>query len=73
MLSRLEGWGFRCLFGCLLAVILSASLLTGSWQTVGYGLGVVLGILSGGLYSASGSTRGRMGDSSTGAHDGRKR
>lgn len=54
-MTRLEGWGFLCLIGCMVAVALSLSLLTGTWQVVGCGVGVLLGILSGGLYAASAS------------------
>lgn len=56
-MSRLEGWGFLCLIGCAVAVALSLSLLSGIWQAVGCGVGVILGILSGGLYAASANTR----------------
>lgn len=52
-MSQREGWGFICLMGCLVAVALSLSLLTGDWQAVGCGLGVILGILSGGLFAAA--------------------
>lgn len=54
-MSRLEGWGFLCLIGCMVAVALSLSLLSGTWQIIGCGVGVMLGILSGGLYAASAS------------------
>jgi hypothetical protein len=52
-MPRLEGWGFVCLIGSLVAVALSLSLLAGTWQAVGCGVGALLGILSGGLYAAS--------------------
>jgi hypothetical protein len=51
--SRLEGWGFLCLMGCLLSVTLSLSLLSNSWQALGCVVGALLGILGGGLYAAS--------------------
>lgn len=56
---RLEGWGFLCLIGCMVAVALSLSLATGIWQAVGCGVGALLGILSGGLYAASVTPPGR--------------
>jgi hypothetical protein len=52
-MRRMEGWGFVGLIGCLVAVALSLSLLTGTWQAVGCGVGALLGILSGGLYASS--------------------
>ena len=45
-MTRLEGWGFLCLIGCAVSVALSLSLLSGTWQAVGCGVGALLGILS---------------------------
>lgn len=59
-MSRLEGWGFLCLMGCMLSVALSLSLLSGGWQVAGCGIGVLLGVLAGGLYGASVSPRTRV-------------
>jgi hypothetical protein len=58
-MPRLEGWAFMCLIGCLVAVALSLTLLAGTWQAVGCGVGALLGILSGGLYAASVAPRSR--------------
>ena len=53
----LESWGFFCLMGCPLLVILSTTVLTGKWAiTVGI-IACVLGVLSGGLYAASARRR----------------
>ncbi len=52
-MPRLEGLGFLCLIGCPVAVALSLTLLTGTLQAIGCGVGVMLGILAGGLYAAS--------------------
>jgi hypothetical protein len=52
-MPRLEGWGFLCLIASLVTIALSLTLLDGTWQAVGCGLGALLGILSGGLYAAS--------------------
>lgn len=52
-MPRLEGWGFLCLMGCMVAVALSLTLLGGIWQAAGCGAGALLGILAGGLYAAS--------------------
>jgi hypothetical protein len=53
----LEGWAFMSLMGCTLLIVLSASLLTGGWAIVGYGVAALLGVLSGGLYGASAQQR----------------
>jgi len=52
-MARLDGWGFLCLIGCPVAVVLSLSLLSGGWQVAGTLAGVALGVLAGGLYAAS--------------------
>lgn len=52
-MSKLEGWAFLCLIGCLLAITLSWTVLSGGWAIVGSVVAVILGILSGGLYGAS--------------------
>ncbi len=56
-MSRLEGWGFICLMGSPLSVVLSLSLLSGTWQAAGCVVGALLGVLAGGLYAASVSPR----------------
>lgn len=52
-MNQLEGWGFISLMSCLVAITLSLTLLSGTWQVGGCIIAVVLGILSGGLYAAS--------------------
>jgi hypothetical protein len=52
-MQKLEGWGFLCLIGCLVAIALSMFVLEGTGRLIGCGIGVFLGILSGGLYAAS--------------------
>lgn len=52
-MSRLEGWGFLSLMGACVAIALALSLLSGGWQLFAILIGVLLGILSGGLYAAS--------------------
>lgn len=52
-MSKLEGWGFLCLIGCAVTIVLSLSLLSGPFQLFGLVTGVVLGVLAGGLYAAS--------------------
>jgi hypothetical protein len=53
----LESWAFMSLMGCTLLIVLSASLLTGGWASVGYLVAALLGVLSGGLYGASAQQR----------------
>ncbi len=52
-MSGLESWGFMCLMGCPLFVVLSLTVLTGGWAIAGHIIAAVLGILSGGFYAAS--------------------
>jgi len=52
-MNRLEGWAFLSLNGCCVAVALAMTLMTGGSQLVVSLLGVMLGVLSGGLYAAS--------------------
>jgi hypothetical protein len=52
-MRNLEGWGFMCLIGCPLCIVLSSTVLTGGWAIAGNIVAGVLGILSGGLYAAS--------------------
>jgi|LakMenE18May11ns_1017448.scaffolds.fasta_scaffold5588121_1 hypothetical protein len=52
-MSKLEGWGFLCLIGCAVTIVMSLSLLSGTYQAFGLLTGVILGVLAGGLYAAS--------------------
>lgn len=52
-MQRFEGWGFLALMSCMVCLVLSLSLFTGTWQVAGCIISVLLGILSGGLYAAS--------------------
>jgi O-antigen ligase len=56
-MRSLESWGFISLIGCLLLVTLSMTILTGRWAIFVGITGVVLGILSGGIYAASARQR----------------
>jgi hypothetical protein len=58
----LESWGFLCLMGCPLFIVLSMTVLTGGWAIAGGIIAILLGLLSGGLYGASVRTRGRSDD-----------
>lgn len=52
-ISKMEGWGFVLLMGCLITTTLSLTLLSGGWQIAGSLAAVGMGILSGGFYAAS--------------------
>jgi hypothetical protein len=52
-MKRTESWAFLCLMGCLLLVVFSFTLLSGSATIIGSLLAAALGVLSGGLYAAS--------------------
>ncbi len=70
-MARLKTWGFLCLIGCLVTVTVSQLLLSGGWQVAVALAGVVLGVLSGGLYAASASSRSVSdAEPSTAADDG---
>lgn len=56
-MKSMEGWAFLCLMGCLLFVTLSLVVMEGVPAVVLGATGVILGILSGGLYAASGKQR----------------
>lgn len=53
----MEGWAFLCLMGCLLFATLSLVVMEGVPAIVLGVMGVILGILSGGLYAASAKPR----------------
>jgi hypothetical protein len=52
-MQSLQGWAFMSLMGCLLFVTLSLLPAKGTLSIALAIVGVVLGILSGGLYAAS--------------------
>jgi hypothetical protein len=56
-MSSLESWGFLSLIGCMLLVTLSMTVVTGGWAIFVGVVAVVVGILSGGLYTASAQQR----------------
>lgn len=56
-MNHAEGWAFLCLMGCLLLVVVSFTLLSGSAAIIGSLLAAALGVLSGGLYAASARNR----------------
>jgi hypothetical protein len=51
-MHSLKNLGLICLTGCLLFVTLSLTVLTGGWAIAAGIVAVILGILSGGLYTA---------------------
>lgn len=57
-MNRLEGWAFLSLIGCLVALVVSLTLLSGAAMIVGTVASVMLGILAGGLYGASVRSKG---------------
>lgn len=57
-MNRLEGWAFLSLIGCLVALVVSLTLLSGAAMIAGTVASVMLGILAGGLYGASVRSKG---------------